>query len=97
MRRHSKSVITFATVTAMVATSAFAQSTDADGSDRCRVSPDVDSNQRAFADKLDDCNSVLKPPRVGDTEITTPAPDVGKTPVIRPGELPPQQSSADGG
>nr|WP_234939226.1 hypothetical protein [Sinorhizobium kostiense] len=99
MRRHRQSTRSvlgaFLTVTALVATSALAQiATNSVDSHRCRVAPDVDTQQRAFAEKLDECNGVLKPPRVGDTEIVEPAPDLGKTRVIRPGELPPQQSGS---
>jgi len=36
--------------------------------------------------KLSDCAGVLKPPAVGDSQIEKPAPRVGDTPVIRPGE-----------
>lgn len=39
---------------------------------------------------LDPCGGVLKPPPTGDSGLTTPAPDQGNTPVIKPGELPPQ-------
>ena len=39
--------------------------------------------------KLDPCNGVLRPPPVGD-QMTTPAPDQGKTPIIRPNEIEPQ-------
>jgi hypothetical protein len=56
----------------------------------CRVAPGADANG-ALTEKLDDCDGVLKPPTVGDTEIVEPAPDVGRTPVIRPDELPEQQ------
>ena len=41
--------------------------------------------------KLDRCNGVLKPPPTGDQEMTNPAPSAGKTPVIKPGEIKPQQ------
>lgn len=37
---------------------------------------------------LADCNGVLRPPSVGDRELVEPAPPVGDTPVIRPGEIP---------
>jgi hypothetical protein len=33
---------------------------------------------------LDRCNGVLKPPRVGDSEMTHDPPDIGKTRIIRP-------------
>jgi hypothetical protein len=61
--------------------------------DRCGVDPGVEGNPKSFGDKLDACNGVLKPPRVGDSELVEPTPDVGKTPVIRPGELPEQHGS----
>ncbi|WP_246755006.1 MULTISPECIES: hypothetical protein [Rhizobium] len=37
-------------------------------------------------DKLADCRGVLKPPAVGDSELEKPAPKVGRTPVIKPGD-----------
>ena len=40
--------------------------------------------------KLDPCNGVLKPPPTGDDGMTEPAPDQGKTPIIKPGEVTPQ-------
>lgn len=43
-----------------------------------------------LTDKLNDCGGVLKPPPTGDQEMTAPAPDQGKTPVIKPGEVPAQ-------
>jgi len=42
------------------------------------------------AQKLAPCGGVLKPPPTGDSEMSAPAPDVGKTPVIKPGEVPAQ-------
>lgn len=39
---------------------------------------------------LGDCGGVLKPPATGDHDMTTPAPAQGKTPVIKPGEVPQQ-------
>lgn len=59
--------------------------------ERCRAVPGTDDDPEALARKLEECNGILKPPRVGDTELVEPAPDVGRTPVIRPDELPPQQ------
>ncbi|WP_193354432.1 hypothetical protein [Sinorhizobium sojae] len=59
--------------------------------ERCRAAPGIDDDPQALARKLEECNGVLKPPRVGDPELVEPAPDVGRTPVIRPDELPPQQ------
>jgi hypothetical protein len=48
-----------------------------------------------LTEKLDDCDGVLKPPTVGDTEMVEPALDVGRTPVIRPDELPEQQQRSE--
>lgn len=59
--------------------------------ERCRTEPGIDDDPQALARKLEECNGVLKPPMVGDPELVEPAPDVGRTPVIRPDELPPQQ------
>lgn len=36
--------------------------------------------------KLSDCDGVLKPPAVGDSKMEKPAPQVGNTPVIKPGD-----------
>ena len=51
--------------------------------------PDV---QGRTTQKLAECNSVLRPPAVGDPEMVAPTPSVGETPVIKPRELPPQQT-----
>ena len=61
--------------------------------DKCRVQPDQGKQQPDSGDlteKLNDCGGVLKPPATGDQGMATPAPDEGKTPVIKPGEVPPQ-------
>ena len=61
--------------------------------DKCRVQPDQGKQQPDSGDlteKLNDCGGVLKPPAAGDQGMATPAPDVGKTPVIKPGEVPAQ-------
>ncbi|MBS3647528.1 hypothetical protein KEU06_02665 [Pseudaminobacter sp. 19-2017] len=47
------------------------------------------SDSETLSSKLDPCNGVLRPPPVGD-QMATPAPDQGKTPVIRPDEIEPQ-------
>lgn len=44
----------------------------------------------SLTDKLNPCGGVLKPPPTGDAEMAAPAPPVGKTPIIKPGEVPPQ-------
>jgi hypothetical protein len=70
----------------------------------CQAEPDQNSNggndggktgaqmppSGDLTQKLDPCNGVLKPPPTGDSGLTTPAPDQGNTPIIRPGEVPPQ-------
>ena len=61
--------------------------------DKCRVQPDQGKQQPGGGDlseKLNDCGGVLKPPATGDQGMAAPAPDVGKTPVIKPGEVPAQ-------
>nr|WP_018237937.1 hypothetical protein [Ensifer sp. BR816] len=79
-------------IMALVATSALSQDARSGAeNERCRVAPDGDADQGTLTQKLDECDGVLKPPSVGDTEMVEPAPDVGRTPVIRPGELPRQQ------
>jgi len=40
--------------------------------------------------KLGSCGGVLQPPPSGDQGMTQPPPDQGKTPVIKPGEVPAQ-------
>ena len=74
------------------------------GSDRCRAADTnrqtenkpTDNGQAAPAPddpgkKLSDCGGVLRPPAVGDSKMEKPAPDVGNTPIIKPGETPPEQ------
>ncbi|BCG79478.1 hypothetical protein [Mesorhizobium sp. 113-3-3] len=61
--------------------------------DKCRVQPDQGKQQPDsgnLTEKLNDCGGVLKPPATGDQGMAAPAPDEGKTPVIKPGEVPPQ-------
>lgn len=48
------------------------------------------SNNNSLTDTLDPCNGVLLPPPTGDFGITALPPDEGKTPVIKPGEVPAQ-------
>lgn len=61
--------------------------------DKCRIQPDQGKQQPDsgnLTEKLNDCGGVLKPPATGDQGMATPAPDEGKTPVIKPGQVPPQ-------
>ncbi|BAV46452.1 hypothetical protein MesoLj113a_34570 [Mesorhizobium sp. 113-1-2] len=62
--------------------------------DNCRVETDQGDKQQSgggnLSEKLNDCGGVLKPPATGDQGMAAPAPDQGKTPVIKPGEVPAQ-------
>ena len=62
--------------------------------DKCRVQTEQDAKQQPGSDNLtetlSDCGGVLKPPATGDQGMAAPAPDEGKTPVIKPGEVPVQ-------
>lgn len=51
--------------------------------------PADDGNGNSTAD-LGSCGGVLQPPPSGDQGMTQPPPDQGKTPVIKPGEVPVQ-------
>jgi hypothetical protein len=48
------------------------------------------SNNDSLSETLDPCDGVLQPPPTGDEGIAAPAPDEGKTPVIKPDEVPVQ-------
>src|ERR1043166_4225064 len=89
-------------VIGLLPAAAFAQAS-AKQPDRCQA-PDRQQNQnmttkednsrpanRSDTDKLSDCNGVLKPPSTGDSDFVEPAPSVGDTPIIRPGEIPQRQ------
>lgn len=53
---------------------------------KCRV--EAGSTQSTeLTGKLDRCNGVLKPPKIGDSELVTPAPATGTMPVINPDQL----------
>ncbi|UCI22426.1 hypothetical protein FJ970_14395 [Mesorhizobium sp. B2-1-8] len=62
--------------------------------DKCRAQTDQGGKQQpgggGLSEKLNDCGGVLKPPATGDQGMAAPAPDEGKTPIIKPGEVPPQ-------
>ncbi|NEI71740.1 hypothetical protein GR212_19325 [Rhizobium lusitanum] len=87
-----------ATVAAMSSSPAFAQQASSD--DRCKAADtdrqtdnrQADNRQTAptpdgnSGKKLSDCAGVLKPPAVGDSQMEKPAPKVGRTPVIKPGD-----------
>ncbi|CAH2395386.1 hypothetical protein [Mesorhizobium escarrei] len=63
----------------------------------CQAQPQNDlqqtppvNNGDSLTDTLDPCNGVLLPPPTGDQGMAAPPPDEGKTPVLKPGEVPPQ-------
>lgn len=70
------------------------QQNPAQQADKCRVETDQGGKQQPgggnLTEKLNDCGGVLKPPATSDQGMATPAPDEGKTPVIKPGEVPAQ-------
>lgn len=73
---------------------AFGQKAPTPTANPCSVNPDAPKAGKSLSDQLDDCNGVLAPPKVGDSEIVEPAPDVGTMRVIPPGALRSQQSDA---
>lgn len=60
--------------------------------DKCRAQTDSKQKpaDKTLSETLDNCGGVLKPPATGDQGMTTPPPAEGKTPVIKPGEVPAQ-------
>ena len=72
-------------------------------SQKCRAQPQADSPDQpkngqteataspSLTEKLAPCDGVLKPPAVGDQEMTQPPPAMGEMPVIKPRDLPQQQ------
>ena len=65
--------------------------------ERCQAEPQARSGAEQkpplndnLTAKLDSCDGVLRPPPTGDLGMTTPPPDEGKMPVIKPGEVPAQ-------
>lgn len=70
------------------------QQNPAQQADKCRIETDQGGKQQSgsgnLTEKLNDCGGVLKPPATGDQGMAAPAPDEGKTPVIKPGEVPTQ-------
>jgi hypothetical protein len=81
----------------------FAQNADAKRQpEKCRADPQTDSQGQqkntdgqtaspSLTEKLDPCDGVLKPPAIGDQEMTQPPPATGEMPVIKPRDLPQQQ------
>jgi len=69
-------------------------------SGRCQAEPQNGQQQKlppvnngdinSLTETLDPCNGVLQPPPTGDRGMAAPPPDEGKTPVLKPGEVPAQ-------
>lgn len=66
---------------------AIAQEANPQGKGDCVAGPTKD-HEKTFSEKLDDCNSVLVPPKVGDGEIVSPTPKTGTMRVIKPSDVP---------
>ncbi|QKC99603.1 hypothetical protein [Mesorhizobium sp. NZP2298] len=72
------------------------QQNPAQQADKCQVQPEQGKQPSSggnLTEKLNDCGGVLKPPATGDQGMAAPAPDEGKTPVIKPGQVPAQPPS----
>lgn len=96
------------TALAIAATVAWAQDDTADPEiltpppEKCRVEPaqpgdpatddSTGTTGETLSETLDDCNGVLRPPPTGDAGIAEPPPEEGRTPTIRPEDLPEQQT-----
>jgi|GEM_PF-1046458 len=65
----------------------------------CEVSPGTEDKSEAGngeeAGTLSDCDGLLHPEPVGDRELVEPAPDVGRTPIIKPRQVPVQPSQEE--
>lgn len=62
----------------------------------CEVAPGAEDEREDSsteeAGTLSECDGLLHPAPVGDGELVEPAPDVGRTPVIKPRQVPVQPS-----
>lgn len=91
----------------MLIVPAAAQNTEPTKPDPCQAQPQENAQQNgqdkqpeskdngSTAQKLAPCGGVLTPPPTGDSEMTAPAPGEGKTPVLKPGEVPAQPPKQD--
>ncbi|TPN81981.1 hypothetical protein FJ987_16990 [Mesorhizobium sp. CU2] len=68
----------------------------------CQATPDANDQQQKqkqqadtdeLSKQLGNCGGVLKPPPTGDQNATTPPATGSDMPVIKPGEVPPQNSN----
>jgi hypothetical protein len=53
-----------------------------------RKDADKSDNGTNSVKKLDRCGGVLQPPDVNDQGLVKPAPETGKMPIIKPGQVP---------
>ncbi|WP_136621467.1 MULTISPECIES: hypothetical protein [Mesorhizobium] len=89
-------VVPFSLMLALAIPAAAQQQNDSQApqADKCRVQMEQGAKQQPGSDNLtetlNDCGGVLKPPATGDQGMAAPAPDEGKTPVIKPDEVPAQ-------
>lgn len=91
-------IMPFGLMLALAVPAAAQQQNEAPQADKCRAQteqgakhqPGQQADDGNLTAKLNDCGGVLKPPPTGDQGMAAPAPDEGKTPVIKPGEVPPQ-------
>ncbi|MDP2358334.1 MAG: hypothetical protein Q8M31_20060 [Beijerinckiaceae bacterium] len=59
-----------------------------------QIVPDSEARSgENLTERLDRTDSVIKPPATDDSMLIAPPPDSARTPVIKPGEAPPQQVS----
>jgi len=99
MRFHSFCVAVC--IFAAACTPAFAEDAGANPPpQKCRAEPQANGSDNSqtdataspsLTDKLAPCDGVLKPPAIGDQEMTQPPPATGEMPVIKPRDLPEQQ------
>lgn len=59
-------------------------------------STNLDSKSGTLSDKLSDTNGVIKPTGDVDPAMHKPAPQTGAMPVIKPGQVPPQDGNGSG-
>ncbi|POF32105.1 hypothetical protein [Roseibium marinum] len=87
------SFATLAALLALLAPPAFAEEPPGD----CEIDPEREETETRNADedvnarRLADCDGILHPAPVGDTEMVQPARETGEMPVIDPEELPDRQ------
>ncbi len=83
------------TVLAIILTAhpTFPQTGDKAPSADCQTGPATPENEQSeeWTQKLERCAGVLLPPKTGDREMVEPAPPTGKTRIIKPHELPPDE------